>query len=571
MSESSITPQTVTAAIYARKSVLTEKGESIENQVRRGIAYCEARGWNYIVYDKDEGYSGKNTDRPDFERMMADAEKGKFQYIISYKLDRISRSVLDFSDFIEKLNQLGIGYISITENFDTSTPVGRAMMMIIAVFAQLERETIAERVRDNMIDRAKLGKWNGGPVPMGFDVEKKEFFVDGKKKKASKLVINPHESEIIMQFYLWYYYDPNSSIRRNVVRANKMGILTKRGGRWNDNQMARILQNPIYCIADEEAYEYFLKEGVTIVSRKEEFDGKHGLILYNRRRPYKKTTRERDKSEWILAVGEHEGFIPSKIYIGVQNKLKENSLKAPRTGQGIKSVLSGLVKCGICKRTMVLSYSKRHKNDDDYTYAYFRCSTKEKQGIDCGNKNIRADVIEDAVIEELKKLSLDREYIYERIKELIKSNDSKKPTLLKEKKRIEEQINGIEKQIDNLINLASTGALPAELIKQKYESYEKEKSELIQNYNNIDIELNRIESENIEADFIYSRLRDFAELYDDLSFEEKKSLIQSLVKEVIYTNNEVDIKLYLLPIYKDSQDISGTKNSAICYRTDMGS
>jgi site-specific DNA recombinase len=152
----------ITAAIYARKSVEEDSSNSVDNQVERGISYCKLRGWNYVVY-KDEGISGKDTNREGFQQMMKDAEKGRFQYIITYKLDRISRNVADFANFTNKLDQLGIGYISLTENFDTSTPIGRAMMYIAAVFAQLERETIAERVRDNMLDNAKKRPVFGWP------------------------------------------------------------------------------------------------------------------------------------------------------------------------------------------------------------------------------------------------------------------------------------------------------------------------------------------------------------------------------------------------------------------------
>ncbi len=138
-------------AIYSRKSKTTDKGESIGNQVEMCRNYINANApgeeHEFLIYE-DEGFSGKNTKRPEFLRMMQDAKKKRFQQVVVYRLDRISRNIVDFMTITEKLQSSGIGFISINERFDTTTPMGRAMMQIAAVFAQLERETIAERVQD---------------------------------------------------------------------------------------------------------------------------------------------------------------------------------------------------------------------------------------------------------------------------------------------------------------------------------------------------------------------------------------------------------------------------------------
>ena len=158
-------------AIYSRKSVFTGKGESIENQIELCKNYCNTyvnSGSNleYIIYE-DEGFSGKNTNRPEFQHMIDDIKKNKIDTLICYRLDRISRNVADFSSTLELLQKYNVNFISIKERFDTSTPLGRAMIYIASVFAQLERETIAERVRDNMIQLAKSGRWLGGNIPYG--------------------------------------------------------------------------------------------------------------------------------------------------------------------------------------------------------------------------------------------------------------------------------------------------------------------------------------------------------------------------------------------------------------------
>ena len=159
-------------AIYSRKSKFTEKGESIANQVELCREYIQAHfdentAKNAVVFE-DEGFSGGNTNRPAFKKMMEQIKNGEFKALIVYRLDRVSRNVSDFSALIDDLNRQGIVFISIREQFDTATPMGRAMMYIASVFSQLERETIAERIRDNMLELAKTGRWLGGNTPTGY-------------------------------------------------------------------------------------------------------------------------------------------------------------------------------------------------------------------------------------------------------------------------------------------------------------------------------------------------------------------------------------------------------------------
>ena len=161
--------------IYSRKSKFTGKGESIENQIelcRQYIAmhFGEEAAENVLVYE-DEGFSGGNLERPQFKKMMKDSQKIAFAAIVVYRLDRINRNIGDFAKLIEDLGDRHIDFISIREQFDTSSPMGRAMMYIASVFSQLERETIAERIRDNMHELSKTGRWLGGTTPTGLQAQ----------------------------------------------------------------------------------------------------------------------------------------------------------------------------------------------------------------------------------------------------------------------------------------------------------------------------------------------------------------------------------------------------------------
>ncbi len=168
--------------IYGRKSIQTGKGDSIGNQVHLCRQFIMARfpetAEDEITVYEDEGFSGKNLNRPKFQQMYRDFSRKKPDYLVCYRLDRISRSISDFATLFEDLNKKSIAFLCIKENFDTSTPMGKAMLYITSVFAQLERETIAQRVRDNMVLLARKGHWLGGTAPLGFVTVNVE--VDGK-------------------------------------------------------------------------------------------------------------------------------------------------------------------------------------------------------------------------------------------------------------------------------------------------------------------------------------------------------------------------------------------------------
>ena len=192
-------------AIYSRKSLYTAKGDSIENQVEMCRNYIlsnfsEAQEENLMIFE-DVGFSGKDVNRPQFQLMMREIDRGNIDCIVCYRLDRISRSVIDFSSLAEKLAVKRVKFVSIKEQFDTSSPTGRAMMYVSAAFAQMEREIIAERIRDNLLLLARTGRWLGGVTPLGFcGVRSKEVLIDGKVKKASFLEINDQMPTVITIF-----------------------------------------------------------------------------------------------------------------------------------------------------------------------------------------------------------------------------------------------------------------------------------------------------------------------------------------------------------------------------------
>jgi site-specific DNA recombinase len=255
------------AAIYSRKSKFTGTGESTQNQ----IDLCKEYANNYfnisdfIIYE-DEGFSGGNTDRPKYQKMIKAAKNKNFDVLICYRLDRITRNVLDFSKTIEMLQKNNIQFVSIREQFDTSTPMGRAMMYISSVFAQLERETIAERIKDNMQRLALTGRWLGGKTPYGFTSKQLEVVNhEGSMRKLYKLIPVPSEIKIVKQIYTKYlelcsFTKVESYLIQNNIKRNE--------NFFNPSTLRYILRNPVYCIADQLSHQYFMNHGATIASKK---------------------------------------------------------------------------------------------------------------------------------------------------------------------------------------------------------------------------------------------------------------------------------------------------------------
>ena len=234
-------------AIYARQSVDKKDSISIESQ----IEFCKKEfeeGQAYKTYI-DKGFSGKDTNRPAFENMMNDIRAGQIEKVIVYKLDRISRSTLDFANIINVFKKHDVEFISSTEKFDTSTPIGKAMLNIIMVFAELERETIQKRIKDNYYARGKKGFFLGGRVPFGFT--KVETKVDGKK--TSMFEPNPEQMPYLIEMYEMYA-NTNTSLGKISDYLNKKNVPAPDGGKWDSNKVSRILHNPVYVRADADVY-----------------------------------------------------------------------------------------------------------------------------------------------------------------------------------------------------------------------------------------------------------------------------------------------------------------------------
>lgn len=536
-------------AIYSRKSKFTGKGESIGNQVdlcREYIRlhYGDAEAEKAIVFE-DEGFSGGNINRPAFQRMMDQIEKNEIKMMVVYRLDRASRNVGDFSAMMKKLERKGVVFISIREQFDTSTPMGRAMMMIASVFSQLERETIAERIRDNMRELAKTGRWLGGNTPTGYKSESvKSVTMDGKTKKACKLKLIPEEAEIVKTIF--DLFTQTGSLTMTEAELLKRRLLTK-----NENQFTRfaikaILQNPVYMIADEDAFEYFRLKDSEVFSSLEEFDGVRGILAYNRTDQEKgKTTVFNPVNEWIVSVGKHPGIIPGKVWVAVQDNLERNKSKSYRRPRKNEALLTGLVFCA-CGNRMYPRLSKRKTADGEPIYTYV-CKMKERSKKElCKRRNANGNTLDIAIIEQLKRLGDEKSDFVRQMEKgkLFYSGNREEyerrlATMRKEKADLEKKVSSL---VDTLAE-TEEGAAKWTIINRMGEmNLEIDKLSM-----SIE-ELVSIASEHafsdVEFDVFRQMLTMFKNGIDEMSYEQKRVAIRTVVRRIIWDGENAHIVLF---------------------------
>ncbi len=518
-----------TAAIYLRQSKEKKDSVSIEAQLDKCKIICQLNGWEYIAYD-DKGKSGKDLNRPAFKQMMQDIESGKVKHIVCYRLDRISRSMADFSNLIVTLEQYGVDFISATENFDTSNPLGRAMVNIIMTFAQLERETITERVTDNYYFRGNLGYWPGGTAPYGYRLTK---ITDSTGKKHSALEIDPEQAKWVRYMYE-YYLEPGGSITKMLNHLNELKVKTNRNAQWTSRVIADLLQKPVYTSNTVALYEYYKMQDCNIVNDISAFDGTGSLNLYGKTsKNANRHKRCRDANEMYLVVMQHTPIIEPELWLAVQRKKASMLPKSsPRSGTSKNSYLTGLIICGNCGYHV--SITKQTGN-----YRAYMCSTKKNRGwYTCSAPNIRAEQLEETVIEDMIR-HFTNPAIVQKVKENYKKQLSITPEQQREKNELALKLSQIDQEIDNLMQAISSGN-PTLL---KYANLhitelDEQRQEIFRQLQALDQEEHQQDHLQAAYNFVYSYLDNFAQKIHSADFDEMKTICNTLISKIIVNRKE---------------------------------
>lgn len=524
-------------AIYSRKSKFTGKGESIENQIElcknQLINKYNIKEENIKIY-QDEGFTGYNTNRPQFQEMIKDIRNKKIKCVIVYRLDRISRNVTDFCNLKNEFIKYNTDFISVTENFDTSTPMGRAMLMISSVFAQLERDTIAERIRDNMYELAKTGRWLGGNTPLGYKSEKIEALsVDGKRKNLYKLDIVFEEAEIIK--LIWNKMCELKSLSKLEAYLLQKGIKTRNGNNFTRFSLITILKNPVYVVADNKIKDFFKKMNVTIYETDiEKCNGINGLLAYNKREELMgKTKSYKDITEWIIAVGKHQGIIPSKQFIKVWNLIENNKDKRCRVPRQNTSILSGIIRCKHCGNYMRPRLRNTVTIDNKRNFSYL-CVLKEKSRKRlCKCKNINGIETDIIVIEKISELKLPTNMLIKKIKLLINNKEKKSDKRINELQTLNTILSRNKRKVEALID--KMAIIDGELITDITVQIKSIKSKNLEIEKRI-IELSKETEKEIDKNEVtvlaLNIINKYMSSFDSLNIVDKRLMIKSLVNTI---------------------------------------
>ena len=470
-------------AIYCRVSTAEqfESGYSIGEQKERLLAFCKAKDWAVYEVYVDGGYTGSNLERPAIKKLQEDV--GKFDTVLVYKLDRLSRSQRDILNLIEvAFLPNGVDFVSMSESFDTSTPFGRAMIGILGVFAQLEREQIKERSSMGRKARAKEGKFHGGiHYPIGYD------YNDGK------LIIHPYEAEQVRLIFRLVI--DGWSNRKIVEHLKKSGYKT-RWGSWgvkNSSKVHEIVRNPIYL--------------GTITS----FD----IVVENAHEPII------DKETWARA-----------------NHVKDRRQELFGKGKKEKkTLLAGFIWCKHCglRYGTVMSYYTPKGQTEKKWYTYYHCLTRfdmryQGQRHLCNNKRWKMEELDSYVENEVSKLITEQNY-FESILEKNKPSN--------EIKSFDAEINRIselDRQIERLMQLYSIGSVPLEQLTKIIDETHKEKTSLQET-----LKSHQKTPTSLNAEQITFMLENLRPIWAAATLEQKHHVLFSLIKRIDIDGENVEI------------------------------
>jgi site-specific DNA recombinase len=351
-----IAPETRRCAIYTRKSTsvgLEQDFNSLDAQREACAAYIQKQpGWTLVDerYD-DGGFTGANIERPAFQRLLADIDERKIDVVVVYKVDRLSRSLLDFAKLMERFGAGGTSFVSVTQNFSTADAMGRLTLNMLMSFAEFEREMIGERTRDKIAAARRKGKWTGGPIPFGYTVKEK------------RLVVNDDEAVLVREIFALYLEQRSALAVARILNQRRLsstsdGADAGKSRSWTKADVLRLIRTPVY--------------GGYIRSHGEFYDGEHEALV------------------------DRETFSRAGSLLNVAARTTNDPSRNP------DYILRGLLRCACCGSAFTPASTRRGRTE----YRYYRCIRRDKEGKEaCPSSPLPADAIEAYVIERLREFA----------------------------------------------------------------------------------------------------------------------------------------------------------------------
>ncbi len=500
-------PKPVRCAIYTRKSTtegLEQEFNSLDAQRESATAYIASQrseGWTEVEtrYDRDSGLVYYE-DAGGGGGLLADIKARRVDCVVVYKVDRLSRSLLDFTKIMETLDASGCSFVSVTQQFNTTSSMGRLTLNILLSFAQFEREIISERTRDKMGAARRKGKYVGGRPMLGYDLD----------REMKRLVVNQAEAHKVRQIFELYL--EHDGLIPTVDAINERGWRTKswitKGGKpmggapFGKNSLHGMLTNCIYI----------------------------GKVAY------------RDE----LYEGQHEAIVTQDLFDSVQSRLRRNRINVGDQKKGRSAaVLAGLIHCTACNSRMTHAtsggsgYGKR--------YRYYVCNRASKRGRKtCPKSSLPAEEIERFVIAQLQSLTIDESLLNETCNRVHRSIDERRNDLRGEHTALLENIRRTETAINTLSRPASDPAgesLRLDSLASLSDQLRRDQKRSLDIAN----EIERIENGTPNRMAILKAITDLQTLWDHLTIGERSRLLRTLVERIDHDPTESTISITLSP------------------------
>jgi site-specific DNA recombinase len=492
----------IRCAIYTRKSTeegLEQEFNSLDNQRESAEAYIKSQaneGWQCLPtkYD-DGGYTGGNMERPAIKRLLDDIAAGQIDCVIVYKVDRLSRSLLDFARMMEVFDRHNVSFVSVTQQFNTTHSMGRLTLNILLSFAQFEREIISERTRDKIAATRRKGKWSGGQPVLGYDVD----------AATTKLVVNEPEARRVRSIFQLY--------AQNEALIPVVQELAKRG--WCNKS-------------------WVTKKGINKGGHAFTKTSLHGLLtnpIYIGRVRYKQETHP----------GEHKALVDEVLWQRAQAILARNAANGGTTVRNRSgSLLKGLLRCVPCSAAMTPAHSVRNGNK---RYRYYCCIQAQKKGWNaCPSKSIPAAEIEQFVVERIRDIGRDPELVQEVIEQVTHQQKERQAELGDEEKLITRELKRWEAEIKNLVGQIKKGdrnSAAALRLAELEQRFEQETARLAA----IRSEMTDHEKQTIEDEQITKALADFDTLWTAMVPHEQVRLIHLLIERIDYDGKQGQVSI----------------------------
>ncbi len=483
-------PKVIRCAIYTRKSTeegLQQEFNSLDAQREAGEAFINSQkheGWRLIpdAYD-DGGYTGGNMDRPALQRLLSDINRKAVDCVVVYKVDRLSRSLLDFARIMETFDKRGVSFVSVTQQFNTTNSLGRLTLNVLLSFAQFEREIISKRTRDKLSAARRKGKWIGGYPVLGYDID----------PKGGRLVVNDEEAMRVRGIFELYL--KHGSISATWEEVNRRGWLTKRwtteagvvrGARaFHKSSLHYLLTNPIYS----------------------------GMVDH----------------KGVLYPGEHERIVEQRVWERVQAALHA---AGQSNGAIVKNkygaLLRGILFCAHCGTAMMHTYSQRGPR----RYRYYVCYKAQQRGWkNCKTKSVSADAIEGAVLNSIRRLGNDPAMAQAVLTEAIEQLSRRKQEALTE----QAAAKGSLKQLnEDLAKLAADTTEDTGARFDRIRSIEAAIRTTEQRLTQLAGEVLNCDEDPVDPTDLRRTIREFEEIWATLTTREQDEMVHLLVAKVVY-------------------------------------